>query len=64
MSVVVTKGNTVRHDGNDYPESRTFSLPVEDALRLIGLGVVADVDVLRKQALVRVAPSVSVQSGA
>lgn len=63
MSVVVTKGNTVRHDGYDYSESRTFSLSVEDAKRLIGLGVAADVDALRNQALVRAAPSVSVQSG-
>ncbi|MGP8335999.1 hypothetical protein [Serratia sp. CY43514] len=63
VSVVVTKGNTVRHDGCDYPENRAFMLPVADAQRLIGLGVVADVEQLRKLALLRSAPAVSVQSG-
>ncbi|WP_213987919.1 hypothetical protein [Serratia marcescens] len=63
VSVVVTKGNTVRHDGRDYPENRAFMLPVADAQRLIGLGVVADVEQLRKLALLRSAPAVSVQSG-
>lgn len=63
VSVVVTKGNTVRHDGCDYPENRAFTLPVADAKRLIGLGVVADVEQLRKLALLRSAPAVSVQSG-
>ncbi|MGO4743077.1 hypothetical protein [Serratia quinivorans] len=62
-SVVVTKGNTVRHDGCDYSENRAFTLPVADAQRLIGLGVVADVEQLRKLALLRSAPGVSVQSG-
>ena len=63
VSVVVTKGNTVRHDGCDYPENRAFMLPVADAQRLICLGVVADVEQLRKLALLRSAPAVSVQSG-
>ncbi|MBN3901331.1 hypothetical protein [Serratia marcescens] len=63
VSVVVTKGNTVRHDGCDYPENRAFTLPVVDAHRLIGLGVVADVEQVRKLALLRCAPAVSVQSG-
>ncbi|HGM4943595.1 TPA: hypothetical protein ACKPW5_003059 [Serratia marcescens] len=63
VSVVVTKGNTVRHDGCDYPENRAFTLPVVDAQRLLGLGVVADVEQLRKLALLRSAPAVSVQSG-
>ncbi|WP_171884708.1 hypothetical protein [Serratia marcescens] len=63
VSVVVTKGNTVRHDGRDYPENRTFMLPVADAQRLIGLGVVADVEQVRKLALLRSTPAVSVQSG-
>lgn len=63
VSVVVTKGNTVRHNGCDYPENRAFMLPVVDAQRLIGLGVVADVEQLRKLALLRSAPAVSVQSG-
>lgn len=63
VSVVVTKGNTVRHDGFDYPENRAFTLPVADAQRLIGLGVVADVEQVRKLALLRSAPAVSVQSG-
>ncbi|HEJ9180441.1 TPA: hypothetical protein SML65_004803, partial [Serratia marcescens] len=63
VSVVVTKGNTVRHDGRDYPENRAFMLPEADASRLIGLGVVADVEQLRKLALLRSAPAVSVQSG-
>lgn len=63
VSVVVTKGNTVRHDGYDYPENRTLTLPVADAQRLIGLGVVADVEQLRKLALLRSAPAVTVQSG-
>ncbi|MFB5172815.1 hypothetical protein AAIO65_09485 [Erwinia amylovora] len=63
VAVVVTKGNTVRHDGQDYPESRTFTLTAEDAQRLIRLGVVADVKQLRKLALTRATPIVSVQSG-
>ena len=63
VSVVVTKGNTVRHDGCDYPENRAFTLSVADAQRLIGLGVVADVEQLRKLALLRSAPAVTVQSG-
>lgn len=63
VSVVVTKGNTVRHDGCDYPENRAFTLSVADAQRLIGLGVVADVEQLRKLALLRIAPAVTVQSG-
>ncbi len=63
VAVVVTKGNTVRHDGQDYPESRTFTLSAEDAQRLIRLGVVADVKQLRKLALTRATPIVSVQSG-
>ncbi|QLH63178.1 hypothetical protein [Serratia symbiotica] len=63
VPVVVTKGNTVRHDGCDYPENRVFTLPVADAQRLIGLGVVADVEQLRKLALLRSAPAVTVQSG-
>ena len=63
VSVVVTKSNTVRHDGCDYPENRAFMLPVADAQRLIGLGLVADVEQLRKLALLRSAPAVSAQSG-
>ncbi|BBI92823.1 hypothetical protein [Serratia symbiotica] len=63
VSVVVTKGNTVRHDGQTYLENREFKLPLEEAQRLIGLGVVADVDQLRKQALKRTAPTISIQSG-
>ncbi|MCE9937708.1 hypothetical protein [Serratia liquefaciens] len=63
VSVVVTKGNTVRHDGCDYSENRAFTLPVADAQRLLGLGVVADVEQLRKLALLRSAPAVTVQSG-
>lgn len=63
VSVVVTKGNTVRHDGCDYLENRAFTLPVADAQRLIGLGVVADVEQLRNLALLRSAPAVTVQSG-
>ncbi|UAN52914.1 hypothetical protein KGP26_07585 [Serratia sp. JSRIV002] len=63
VSVVVIKGNTIRHDGRDFTENRTLTLSTEDAQRLIGLGVVADVEQLRKQALNRAAPAVSVQSG-
>ncbi|ATW33138.1 hypothetical protein BJP43_01300 [Candidatus Williamhamiltonella defendens] len=63
VAVVVTKGNTVRHDGQDYPESRTFTLSAEDAQRLIRLGVVTDVKQLRKLAWTRATPVVSVQSG-
>lgn len=63
VSVVVTKGNTVRHDGFDYPENRAFTLSVADAQRLIGLGVAAEVEQLRKLALLRSAPAVTVQSG-
>ncbi|CCP02965.1 hypothetical protein BN439_1905 [Erwinia amylovora Ea644] len=63
VAVVVTKGNTVRHDGQGYVESRTFTLSAEDAQRLIRLSVVADVKQLRKLALTRATPIVSVQSG-
>ncbi|MBP0996657.1 hypothetical protein J8629_06190 [Serratia fonticola] len=63
VSVVVIKGNTVRHDGRDFTENRTLTLSTEDAQRLIGLGVVEDVEQLRKQALKRATPAVSVQSG-
>ncbi|UNK26222.1 hypothetical protein MNO11_15355 [Serratia plymuthica] len=62
VTVVVTKGNTVRHDGQSYPENRTLTLSAEDALRLIGKGVAADVEHLRKLALMRTAPAVSVKS--
>ncbi|MNR55713.1 hypothetical protein D3C85_1761420 [compost metagenome] len=64
ISVVVTKGNTVRHDGQNYTENRAFTLSAEDAQRLIGMGVVADVEHLRKLALLRTAPTVSVKSEA
>ncbi|TDB48231.1 hypothetical protein [Photorhabdus khanii] len=63
VAVVVTKGNTVRHDSQDYAENKTFSLSVEDATRLIELGVVADVNKLRKQALIQHGPTVTVSDG-
>ncbi len=60
----MTKDNTVRHDGQTYLENREFKLPLEEAQaqRLIRLSVVTDVDQLRKQALKRAAPTISIQS--
>ncbi|PQQ22158.1 hypothetical protein, partial [Photorhabdus hindustanensis] len=49
--VVVLKGQTVKHDGKEYKEFVQLILSPEDAERLIELGVVADVNKLRQQAL-------------
>lgn len=62
-ALVVTKGNTVRHDGQAYGENQMLTLADEDAQRLIVMGVAADVDALRKRALARPVPAVSVQTG-
>ncbi|WP_233460497.1 hypothetical protein [Citrobacter farmeri] len=59
---VVLKGNCIRHDGEMYRENTRIPVTGKDAERLLQSGVIADVDVLRKLALVT-QPSVSVTRG-
>lgn len=59
---VVLKGNCIRHDGEMYRENTRIPVTGKDAERLLQSGVIADVDVLRKRALVT-QPSVSVTTG-
>lgn len=59
---VVLKGNCIRHDGEMYRENMSIPVTGKDAERLLQSGVIADVDVLRKHALVT-QPSVSVTTG-
>ena len=59
---VVLKGNCIRHDGEMYRENMRIPVTGKDAERLLQSGVIADVDVLRKRALVT-QPSVSVTTG-
>lgn len=59
---VVLKGNCIRHDGEMYRENMSIPVTGKDAERLLQSGVIADVDVLRKRALVT-QPSVSVTTG-
>lgn len=59
---VVVKGNCIRHDGEMYRENKRIPVTGKDAERLLQSGVIADVDVLRKRALVT-QPSVSVTTG-
>ncbi|TDB43330.1 hypothetical protein C5468_23770 [Photorhabdus luminescens subsp. mexicana] len=61
--VVVLKGQTVKHDGKEYKEFVQLTLSKEDAKRLIELGVVADVNKLRQQALIQHGPTVTVSDG-
>ncbi|MDC9598733.1 DUF7210 family protein [Xenorhabdus anantnagensis] len=49
--LVVVKGNTVRHNGVDYPENTVIDLQGDEAERLIQLGVVMRLDDLRAQLL-------------
>ncbi len=59
---VVLKGNCIRHDGEMYRENMRIPVTGKDAERLLQSGVIADVDVLRKQVLAS-QPSVSVTTG-
>lgn len=61
--VVVLKGQTVKHNSKEYKEFVQLTLSREDADRLIELGVVADVNKLRKQALTQHGPTVTVSDG-
>ncbi|WP_387467659.1 hypothetical protein [Photorhabdus sp. RM323S] len=61
--VVVLKGQTVKHNGKEYKELVQLILSPEDADRLIELGVVADVNKLRQQALIQHGPTVTVNDG-
>ncbi|NHB89605.1 hypothetical protein [Photorhabdus tasmaniensis] len=61
--VVVLKGQTVKHNGKEYKELVQLILSPEDADRLIELGVVADVNKLRQQALIQHGPTVTVDDG-
>ncbi|MCW7550517.1 hypothetical protein OO184_21950 [Photorhabdus sp. APURE] len=60
--VVVLKGQTVKHNSKEYNEFVQLTLSKEDANHLIELGVVADVNKLRKQALIQ-SPTVTVDDG-
>ncbi|MBS9442494.1 hypothetical protein [Photorhabdus heterorhabditis] len=62
-TVVVLKGQTVKHNGKEYKEFVQLILSPEDAVRLIELGVVADVNKLRQQALAQNGPTVTVNDG-
>ncbi|WP_445494046.1 hypothetical protein [Photorhabdus sp. SF281] len=61
--VVVLKGQTVKHNGKEYKEFVQLTLSPEDAVRLIELEVVADVNKLRQQALIQNGPTVTVNDG-
>ncbi|ETS31059.1 hypothetical protein BB987_09115 [Photorhabdus temperata] len=61
--VVVLKGQTVKHNSKEYKEFVQLTLSKEDADRLIELGVVADVNKLRQQALIQHGPTVTVSDG-
>ncbi|MGE4773915.1 hypothetical protein [Yersinia enterocolitica] len=63
MELVVVKGQTLRHSGETYAENSRLCLPYSDASRLINLGVVADVKVLRQQAASTIGPSITVDDG-
>lgn len=63
IAFVVLKGQTVHHDGKKYSQFEQLILSSEDADRLIVLGVVADVNKLRQQALVQHGPTVTVNDG-
>ncbi|OWO82447.1 hypothetical protein B5C26_08635 [Photorhabdus luminescens] len=60
---VVLKGQTVKHNSKEYKEFVQLTLSKEDAKRLIELGVVADVNKLRQQALIQHGPTVTVSDG-
>ncbi|HDL7736055.1 TPA: hypothetical protein PXP52_001012 [Yersinia enterocolitica] len=63
LEVVVVKGQTLRHSGETHVENSRLFLPHDDAERLISLGVVADVKVLRQQAASTIGPSITVDDG-
>ncbi|EKN3946580.1 hypothetical protein ABGN35_000016 [Yersinia enterocolitica] len=63
LEVVVVKGQTLRHSGKTHVENSRLFLPHDDAERLISLGVVADVKVLRQQAASTIGPSITVDDG-
>ena len=63
LEVVVVKGQTLRHSGKTHVENSRLFLPYDDAERLISLGVVADVKVLRQQAASTISPSITVDDG-
>ncbi|ARB85948.1 MULTISPECIES: hypothetical protein [Yersinia] len=63
LEVVVVKGQTLRHSGKTYADNSRLFLPHDDAERLISLGVVADVKVLRQQAASAIGPSITVDDG-
>ncbi|MDB6374470.1 hypothetical protein [Photorhabdus bodei] len=63
VAFVVLKGQTVHHDGKKYSQFEQLILSLEDAERLIELGVVADVNKLRQQALIQHGPTVTVNDG-
>lgn len=48
---VVLKGNCIRHDGEIYRENSRIPVSGKDAERLLAVGVIADVQVLRQRAL-------------
>lgn len=48
---VVLKGNCIRHDGVVYRENSRIPVSGKDAERLLAVGVIADVNVLRLRAL-------------
>ncbi|MFA3777875.1 hypothetical protein [Yersinia sp. 1652 StPb PI] len=63
LEVVVVKGQTLRHSGKTHVENSRLFLPHDDVERLISLGVVADVKVLRQQAASTIGPSITVDDG-
>lgn len=63
MELVVVKGQTLRHSGETHAENGRLFLPHDDAERLISLGVVADVKVLRQQVASTIGPSITVDDG-
>lgn len=63
LEVVVVKGQTLRHSGETHVENSRLFLPHDDVERLISLGVVADVKVLRQQAASTIGPSITVDDG-
>lgn len=48
---VVLKGNTIRHNGVKFAAGEIISVTGEDAQRLVKMGIIADIQILRAKAL-------------
>ncbi|MGP3594314.1 DUF7210 family protein [Vagococcus sp. WN89Y] len=48
---VVLRGNTIRHNGAKFASGETIPVAGDDARRLLKMGIIADIQVLRAKAL-------------